>query len=340
VRSARRTVAVAVAAVVTGILTLAAPGAADAAVCDRVAAPGGDDGAAGTVREPLRTPQALADALRPGMTGCLRRGTYDEPGVLAIRRGGTDAAPVVLRSYPGERATLRPEGLLHVRRAAANVSLRLLDVDGARNRDDVTIWIEGRRALLADLDVGNGGAGTSCVLIGGGQPVPGVRILRSRIHDCGASERFDHGVYAASAVGLTMTRNAIWNAAAWGVQLYPSAQGARIELNVLDDNGGGLVIGGAGTRASTDNLVQYNVVSNPRHFPAVGEHWEDVVGTGNRVVRNCVWPATAVGSETPVGFVAAGNVTAEPAYTDRGARDYRLLPGDPCTTLLTSAAAR
>jgi hypothetical protein len=135
-----------------------------------------------------------------------------------------------------------------------------------------------------------------------------------------------------------MTRNAIWNAAAWAVQLYPSAQGARLERNVLDDNGGGLVIGGAGMRASSDNVVEHNIVSNPRQFPAAGEHWEDVVGQGNRVVNNCVWPDTAMGAATPVGFVAAGNVVAEPAFVDRGARDYRLLPGDPCTALLTAAA--
>jgi hypothetical protein len=147
-------------------------------------------------------------------------------------------------------------------------------------------------------------------------------------------------VYAASAVGLWMTRTAIWNAAAWGVQLYPAAQGARIEYNVLDDNGGGLVIGGAGTRASSDNLVQHNIVSDPRHFPAIAEYWEDAVGTGNRVVRNCVWPATALGSEAPVGFVAAGNVSAQPAYTDRAARDYRPRPDDPCTALLTAAPVR
>jgi hypothetical protein len=329
-----------VAAVLAGLLASLPAAGAEAAVCDRYASPTGDDAAPGTRGAPLRTPQALADALRPGLTGCFRRGTYDEPGVLAIRRGGTDAAPAVLRSYPGERATLRPEGLLHVRRAAGNVELRLLDVDGSRNTADVTIWIEGARTVLADLDVENAGAGTSCVLIGGTLPVPGVTIVRSQIHDCGSSERFDHGVYAASAVGLLMLKNAIWRAAAWGLQLYPDAQGARIERNVLDDNGGGLVIGGAGMRASSGNLVQFNIVSNPHRFPAASEYWEAAIGTGNRVVRNCVWPATAMSAETPVGFVSAGNVVAEPAFADRAARDYRPLPSDPCTALLTAAPAR
>src|SRR3954451_23391027 len=83
-------------------VTLAACGAhAENPTCDKVAAPGGSDNAAGTADAPFRTAQVLADSLTAGQTGCLRAGTYNED--LTIRQGGRPGAPVTIRSYPGER---------------------------------------------------------------------------------------------------------------------------------------------------------------------------------------------------------------------------------------------
>ena len=59
------------------VLVLCVPASADAAVsCDRVASPSGSDSAPGTVAAPLRTLEALLEAVEPGQTACLRAGTY------------------------------------------------------------------------------------------------------------------------------------------------------------------------------------------------------------------------------------------------------------------------
>src|SRR5689334_10567675 len=75
-----------------------------AARCNRVASPAGSNRAAGTVRHPFATVQRLVDSLHRGEAGCLRAGLYGED--VAIRHGGARVRPIVVRSYPGERATL------------------------------------------------------------------------------------------------------------------------------------------------------------------------------------------------------------------------------------------
>ena len=75
---------------------------AGAAGCDKVASPLGSDGYPGTAAAPYATVEHLADSLHPGQTGCLRSGTYQ--GDVTIDKGGTGSAPIVVTSYPGERA--------------------------------------------------------------------------------------------------------------------------------------------------------------------------------------------------------------------------------------------
>ncbi|MEA2125099.1 MAG: hypothetical protein QOI80_1881, partial [Solirubrobacteraceae bacterium] len=104
----------------------AEPSAGHARACDRVASPRGDNRAAGTAAHPWRGAQRLANGLRPGMTGCLRAGTY---------RGGGSAGYVLrfthgrvrVRSFPGERARLA--GVVYVRRGANHVTLTGVDIE-------------------------------------------------------------------------------------------------------------------------------------------------------------------------------------------------------------------
>jgi len=61
---------------------------------------GGDDSADGSRERPLQTAMAGISRLRPGMTLCLRGGTYFEP--LTISAQGSEEAPVTIRAFPGE----------------------------------------------------------------------------------------------------------------------------------------------------------------------------------------------------------------------------------------------
>ena len=78
---------------------------ASAAPCRLVAATNGSDRNKGTLAQPLRTVQRLADKLKSGQVGCVRSGVYQED--LRINHGGRSAAKrLTIESYGGERATL------------------------------------------------------------------------------------------------------------------------------------------------------------------------------------------------------------------------------------------
>ena len=93
-----RAVAVLAAAAATVSLSAGAGPAAATVTCDRVAAAGGSDAAAGTVGAPFATASKLVASLTGGQTGCLRAGTYS--GDISLRTAG-----ITLSSYPGETAT-------------------------------------------------------------------------------------------------------------------------------------------------------------------------------------------------------------------------------------------
>src|SRR5215207_11377514 len=100
-----------------------------AAACDKVAAPRALNTERGSAQQPYASVGKLANALRPGQTGCLRRGVYR--GRVTVKRGGSASAPITIRSAPGERATVR--GRIHVANSANHVVFRQLFLDG-RNR--------------------------------------------------------------------------------------------------------------------------------------------------------------------------------------------------------------
>jgi hypothetical protein len=68
------------------------------------ASPAGNDGDAGTLARPWRTVGHAVARLSAGDTLYLRGGTYFER--TTVSRSGTAAAPIVIRSYPGENAIL------------------------------------------------------------------------------------------------------------------------------------------------------------------------------------------------------------------------------------------
>ncbi|HKY31067.1 MAG TPA: Ig-like domain-containing protein [Candidatus Polarisedimenticolia bacterium] len=70
--------------------------------------PSGSDSAAGTITAPFRTIGFAVGRLGPGDTLMLRGGTYHERPTVNV--SGTSSAPVVIQSYPGERAIIDSGG--------------------------------------------------------------------------------------------------------------------------------------------------------------------------------------------------------------------------------------
>ncbi len=322
-------------AALTLLLAIPSPASADVA-CDKVAAAGGSDSAAGTAAQPFATPQRLADSLAPGQTGCVR-GTLT--GNLWI---GRDA--VTIASEPGQRGKV--VGQVKVQPGADGVTVRDLDLDGHRPGGGSVLGpaIYGDDATFANNDVTNGNTAI-CFIIGtyghdGNMKVARTRIEGNRIHNCGPLPRTNmgHAIYVEHTQDARIVGNEIYDNADRGVQLYPNSQGTLVAGNVIDGNGVGVIFSGTGGAAASNNVVRHNVITNPTARAAVESWYPDgnPKGTGNVVEQNCVFGVANPISTTFGGFTHSDNLVADPQFVDRGAKDFRLREGSPCAAVLAA----
>ena len=296
--------------------TVVAVAAAPAgAACDKFASPRGSNVVA-----------KLANSLRPGQTGCLRAGVYR--GRVRVRKGGRPGAPTTIRSAPGKRATVR--GRLWVANSANHVVFRQLYLNGRNGARLPSPTVNGNDIVFRDNDITTRNT-TICFVLGSDEYGRAVRtvIERNRIHNCGElpPTNHHHGIYAEASDGARITGNWIYDNADRGVQLFPDARRTYVARNVIDGNGEGIVF----ARTSAHNVIEHNVIANS----IVRYNVEDfeLRGTRNVVRRNCLWSpffgGTALTSPG-IGVELLDNIVVEPAYRDRGGKDFRLAPGSPC----------
>jgi hypothetical protein len=314
--------------------------------CSRFAAPDGSDSSRGTKLRPFRTAQRVVDSLRPGQTGCLRAGTYSEPSEFVVRfdHGGRPDARITLRSHPGERATLL--GNVAVINGSDYVTLSRLRIEGTGGSNTVKTYATG--TIVEHSDITNAWRGRSCMILGsdsyGVAVAPIVR--RNRFHECGSrtNRNQDHAVYAQSAVSGHIIRNVFWNSAAYAIHLYPNARRTRVANNVVDGSApsvrGGLLVGGESGKASSDNVIERNVIAYAESYNITAD-WDEPIGTGNIVARNCLWGGREGNVDrSEGGFRTYANIVANPAFQNRRSRDYRLRAASPCRRVIGKAARR
>jgi hypothetical protein len=307
--------------------------------CDKFASPFGVDTNLGTELQPFRTAQKLANSLTAGQVGCLRGGTY--AGSLTIPRGGTADAPIMIRSYPDERAKL--VGRVVVPAWADYVILWQLDLAGTNPGALPSPTIEGSSVTVADSDITNLHT-ADCVFVGSLEhPVDHVTIMRNRIHDCGLIPRTyrEHGISVLNATDTKITRNVIDHNADRGVQLHPNARRSWLSFNTIDSNGEGVLIAGNADLASSDNVVDRNMITKSAAGHNVGAYWPEgaPVGSGNVVRDNCVVGGLRDNGDGGIqprmsGVVVSGNLVSRPGYVDAAEGDYDLYPGSPCDRLI------
>jgi hypothetical protein len=340
--SASRLVA---AATLSLTLLCAAPAGASAS-CDLVAATNGNDSAAGSAATPFRSAQKLADSLGPGQTGCLRAGTYS--GNVKVTRSGAAGAPLVITSYPGERANL--VGKLWIVEGADFVTVASLDLDGRNAANLPSPAVNGDDVTFFDDDVTNGNTAI-CFDLGATTYGRANRttIEHNRIHNCGElpATNLDHGIYVEHATGARIIDNVIYDNADRGVQLYPDAQSTYVARNVIDGNGEGVLIAGGaedyGPQVSSDNVIEHNVITNSSQRNNVESHWgAGIVGERNVVRQNCIFggafAAQNQGLAPEHGYSAHDNLMADPGFVNRAGKDFGLRRDSPCRDLVNYRA--
>lgn len=284
------------------------------------ARPGGD----GSRRRPMRSFRRALARLGPGITVTLRPGTYT--GTFFADRDGGPGRPAVIQGLPGEVALIR--GRLEV--GGSHVVVSGLTFDQSEGPvHDVAIFVTGKDDWIAHNEIRH--ANKSGILVGDG--ADRLSVVGNWIHDNGTSSSFDHGVYWAGGVGGLLAQNVIDRNAAYGVQLYPNADGILVRRNTIVSNGrAGIVIGGIGTSTSDSDSLAHNIVAFNRQ-QGIRTSWSGQAGSNDSATDNLAFgnPEGSVGGD---GLAVSGTMAVDPTLP-QSSTDFRV--GDPTVAQLYGA---
>lgn len=273
------------------------------------------------------------------MVLCLHGGDHAASNIwTGLSRSGSSITPLVVKSYPGETATIH--GQLTIDSNYLTLSGIRIDhfntVDGLIGGDCTGY---GQALILAGSNITldhdeifqsqrtfNGYNDKFNLFIQGSNET----ISHSKIHDVGGCSTFDHGIYIGHGSNTKVFQNWIWNTHfGWGVQIYPDASGTSVYSNVIDSPMSGLVTCSTGGH----NEFYNNVVTN-----SIGG---GTTGSGS-LVSGCGPQGGGTASVTdndqfgnPGGFgncttgktgmTCSGNIWTDPVYANQSAHDYRVL---------------
>ncbi len=276
--------------------------------------PGGSSGGDGSFTQPWSLATALAGAnggVNPGDTVWVRGGTYRGEFISSLN--GTAASLIVVRKYPGERATI--DGNLAVLGSYVAVwGLEIMNSAPTSNyRLGVNFKSTGSRLInLVIHDAGASGIGFWWDGAGG-------EAYGNIIYNNGTDWNKDHGIYANNVSGTKLIAdNVIFNNWAYGVHCYTSTDGQLTNLS-LDGNvafgnstisnptntSANLLVGGVAARGiRITNTYFYEVPSTGNWAARIGVYStsnQDVTVTGNTFVNYVemgTWSTATVSNDT------------------------------------------
>ena len=323
---------------------LSGPWSASAATsCSKYASPSGSDSNAGSATAPYRTVQYLVNRLTAHETGCLLAGSY--VGNVAFANGS-----VTLAGVTGQDAKIL--GYVWVKSSANDVTVQDLSIDG-HDVSPPPVQVNGDRVTLRNLDITDRNKPGSayngmCVLAGPNfeadpaNTAYDLTITNSRIHNCG-DDAHEHAIYLESTRRAHVVDSFLYDNPGYGIHMYPDAQASLIEYVLIDGNSSkckanltfsGEKAGGEYSRAygSSNNVVRYSLITNSLCRYNVESYYPtgSLAPTGNVVENSCVWNAPLGNFGSTSGYTQHDNIDADPLYTDRTVKDFRLQPTSPC----------
>jgi Big-like domain-containing protein len=232
-------------------------------------APTGSPIGDGSAARPWDLATALARplAVQPGDTIWLRGGTYTyQPSVLVSSLTGTAARPIIVRQYPGERATI--DGRLLINGAytwywgfeVANTNLSApWDIQGLDVRAPGAKLIN----LVIHDHSGNG--------IGIWEPAPNSEVVGCLLYNNGFHGANGlgsaHGIYNQNITGYRLLKdNIIYNTYSYDFNLYGSAgheENVTVEGNVFWGTGEGMLLKTQSASSPSNDVIQKNMVYKP-----------------------------------------------------------------------------
>jgi fibronectin type 3 domain-containing protein len=308
------------------------------------------------------------NAMSAGQTLCLKAGNYGSSTTVTwLDKSGTSGNPITLTTAPGETqpATINGEFKIgnnssagyrdnitvsHIKINANNLNHGRVNASyGCSSTAASGVTIHGSNIIFEYNDVSEQGvppqSRDTMVGVSYNHTASNIIIRYNKIHDYGACDHFDHGIYWDHVNGGQIYGNWIWNpvcsyttgdpqdrGCGSGIQLWDDPSNTQVYSNVIDGTGIGLYIAGYGS----NNNVHNNVISNQRgmyhsHSVESAAGYSGYAGNStNQFVNNIVFNSGPFCSSSCTAS-ASGNITSDPLFTNPApnVRDYTLKSGSP-----------
>jgi fibronectin type 3 domain-containing protein len=306
------------------------------------------------------------NAMSAGQTLCLKAGTYGSSSTVTwLNKSGAVGSPITLTTAPGETQPAVIEGefkvgsnsstgyrdnitVSHIKVKANNINHgRVHPEFGCTTMTASGVTLHGSNIIFEYNEISEDSVAPAYrdTMLGINYDHRGSNIIvrYNKIHDFGACDQQDHGVYFDHVEGGQVYGNWIWNpvcsyatgdsldrGCGSGIQLWDDPSNTQVYSNVIDGSGIGLYIAGYGS----NNNVRNNAIINQRgmyssHNPVSPAGYSGYAGNStNQFVNNLVFnPGTICVSACTAS--ASGNITSDPLFTNPGLHDYTLRSGSP-----------
>lgn len=240
--------------------------------------PNGDDGATGTINEPLRTLRKATLRIGPGDTLYLRGGTYQDDGfpIAEIPSGLSPSYPTIISAHSGETPVYRPKtdtGHAVLLRGKSNIVLRGLTISAENvsytgiKLDKGSSHVTITNCVIRDCRTGHG------ILVAPNiddrEPTYHL-ITHSKIYGNGlaptANSKPLHQIYIRTSANIIENchirggLNAVGTKATWGIHSYGSGSFGNIyRANLITDCLHGIGVAG---NSHADHQIYNNVIAH------------------------------------------------------------------------------